>query len=131
MTGTQQDQAAKQELELGQQAFKAARTLRDAELHDDALSRLYYALFHTLTAVLLSRGVEPRRHRTLVNLLGTHLPNSFDAQDLAIVARAQTYRDLADYERSWRATSEVVDTAFTETEPLIRKAEKLLKTPAP
>ena len=121
------DQAVRQALERGRQALRAAHTLREAELHDDALSRLYYALFHTLTAVLLSHGIEPRRHRMLISLLGTHLPDRFGAEELAVVARAQTYRDLADYERTWTATAQVVDTAFAETEPLIHKAERMVQ----
>jgi uncharacterized protein (UPF0332 family) len=36
-----------------------------------ALNRLYYALYHTVTALLLTTGVEPRRHRALPGLLGT------------------------------------------------------------
>ena len=118
------------QLELGhaRSAHSAARLLRDAGLYNDALNRLYYALYHVVTALLLSAGVEPRRHRALPGLLGTHFAQSLGPAELAVVARAATWRDLADYERTWQANAEVIAQAFAEIEPLIARLEELLNT---
>jgi len=74
---TDEDRRAAVALELrhASSALAAARLLRDAALYNDALSRLYYALFHTMTALLLTEGVEPRRHRSLPGLLGAKFAN--------------------------------------------------------
>ncbi len=116
------------ELELGhaQSAQRAAELLRDSGLYNDALNRLYYALYHVVTALLLSSGVEPRRHRALPGLLGTHFGNVLGPGELAVVARAATWRDLADYERTWQANLEVVSQAFAEIEPLMQRLRELL-----
>lgn len=120
--------AASIHLELGhaRSAYSAARLLRDAGLYNDALNRLYYALYHVVTALLLSAGVEPRRHRALPGLLGTHFAHALGPGELAVVARAATWRDLADYERTWQANAEVIAQAFAEIEPLMSRLQELL-----
>jgi uncharacterized protein (UPF0332 family) len=121
------------QLELGhaRSAHNAARLLRDAGLYNDALNRLYYALYHVVTALLLSAGVEPRRHRALPGLLGTHFAHALGPTELAVVARAATWRDLADYERTWQANAEVIAQAFAEIEPLMTRLQELLDTADP
>ena len=115
-------------LELGhaQASHQAAQLLRDAGLYNDALNRLYYALYHVVTALLLSTGVEPRRHRALPGLLGIHFGSVLGPAELAVVARAATWRDLADYERTWQANLEVTAQAFAEIEPLMHRLRELL-----
>ena len=114
------------ELRHSASALRAAQLLRDAGLYNDALNRLYYALYHTVTALLLTSGVEPRRHRALPGLLGTHFAGSLSPTDLSILARAATWRDLADYERTWEANLEVTSQAFLEIEPLMERVRALL-----
>jgi uncharacterized protein (UPF0332 family) len=114
------------ELAHAQSSHRAAQLLRDAGLYNDALNRLYYALYHVVTALLLSTGVEPRRHRALPGLLGTHFGSVLGPAELAVVARAATWRDLADYERTWQANLEVTSQAFSEIEPLMQRLRELL-----
>lgn len=116
------------QLELGHaaSAHRAAQLLRDSGLYNDALNRLYYSLYHVVTALLLSAGVEPRRHRALPGLLGTHFGSVLGPAELASVARAATWRDLADYERTWQANAEVTAQAFAEIEPLVARLKQLL-----
>jgi uncharacterized protein (UPF0332 family) len=121
-----QGSASVAELRHAGSAHRAAQLLRDAGLYNDALNRLYYALYHTVTALLLTTGVEPRRHRALPGLLGTHFAASLSPTDLSIVARAATWRDLADYERTWEANLEVTLQAFAEIEPLMERVRQLV-----
>lgn len=128
MTEDERHDAVALELRHANAALAAARLLRAAGLHNDALSRLYYALFHTMTALLLTEGVEPRRHRALPGMLGSKLSSSglLTPADIAAVSRAATYRDLADYERTWEATSDVTDAAFAEIEPIMDRTRAYL-----
>ncbi len=125
MTEEIQASAVASELRHADSAHRAARLLRDAGLYNDALNRLYYALYHTVTALLLTSSVEPRRHRALPGLLGTHFAGTLSPTDLSIVARAATWRDLADYERTWEANLEVTAQAFAEIEPLMERVRSL------
>lgn len=65
MTEENSARAVALELERSEDAHRAALLLRSATLFNDALNRLYYSLFHALTALLLTIGVEPRRHRAM------------------------------------------------------------------
>lgn len=119
MTDENRRHAIALELERADGALRAAKALRDLALYNDALTRLYYAMFHTVTALLLTHGVEPRRHRGLPHLLGQHCSDLLSATDIAVVAQTATYRELADYERAWTATSDFFAKSFAEVEPLI------------
>lgn len=118
------------ELQHASSAHRAAGLLRDAGLFNDALNRLYYALYHAVTALLLTEGIEPKRHRALPGLLGTHFGEQLTPTDLSMVARAATWRDLADYERTWHANAEVATQAFSEIEPLMEKVRALIEKSA-
>ena len=108
-------QSVKHEVVHGEQALASSRALHDLGMYNDALSRLYYAAFHFAAALLLTEGVEPRRHRALPGLLLSHLASAgFDASDAARVARLSTYRDMADYERAFDATPAVVHEALND-----------------
>lgn len=116
------------EVAHGTQALAAARALRNLRLHNDALGRVYYAVFHLATALLLTEGVEPRRHRALPGLLVSHLAGAgFDATDAARLGRLATYRDMADYERAFDATEDLVDEALRDADLFIEKALSCLR----
>ena len=128
MTEDNRRRAIGEEVRSGTRALQAARALRDLGLYNDALSRLYYALFHHVTALLLTQGIEPRRHRALPGLVTKHLvPGMLHSADVTLVARIAGYRDLADYERAWEATKEDAAQAFADVESLIGRATALLK----
>ncbi len=116
------------EVTHGSQALTAARALIDLKLFNDALTRTYYAAFHYACALLLTEGVEPRRHRSLPGLIAAHLAGAgFDASDAARLGRLSTYRDMADYERAFDATEELAKEALADAEAFIRKASDCLR----
>jgi uncharacterized protein (UPF0332 family) len=116
------------ELRQGAVALRAAAALRQLGMHNDALSRLYYAVFHHACALLLTEGVEARLHASVPSLLGQHFvaAGRLTAGDVASFSRALSFRSLADYERTWVATEEVAAAAFEEAERFIARARELL-----
>lgn len=82
-----------------------------------------------MTALLLTQRVEPRRHRALAGLLGTHFvaTGALTAADAIVVSRAASYRDMADYERTWEATEDIAAAAFVEIVPLIERVHEILR----
>lgn len=115
------------ELERSLAASQVATVLARESLYDDAFSRLYYAVFHALSALLLTEGVEPRRHRALPGLVGRHFGDRFTPEEIALIARAATHRDLADYERTWHATRGLFESSQKELEPLLEKIRDMAK----
>jgi uncharacterized protein (UPF0332 family) len=117
------------EIAHGDAAHRAAQMLRDGGLSNDALSRLYYALFHYATALLLTEGVEPTSHKALPGLFGLHFVRSgrMTPSEAAVLGHAWQWRTLADYERTWNADAEATSKAFGEIEPLIVRIGEILR----
>jgi uncharacterized protein (UPF0332 family) len=101
MTRDNARQNAEAELRKAYAARRAARVLADLGLYDDAASRLYYAVFHLISASLLCLGVQAQTHSGIASLLGqhlvkgNHLPTSV-SRDFAILLGL---RNQADYNR--------------------------------
>ena len=129
MTHENRKLAVEDELRHGAAALRAARILHEAGLWNDALSRLYYALFHHATALLLTEGIEATSHRALPGLLGQHFVRvgRLTPSEAAIVGHAWEWRTLADYERSWTADTEAASKAFAEVEPFIERLLAMLR----
>ena len=70
-------------------ALQAASALLQLGLHNDAVSRAYYAAFHYARALLLLEGLEPKTHRGVVALLLEHYesPGRLEAGELRLVRR--------------------------------------------
>lgn len=74
----------------------------------DAVSRLYYHVYHSVRALLLSRGLEPKTHEGALRLLSLHFtkPGTLDAETSHIFTRLMKYREEADYNPSYVFTKD-------------------------
>ena len=87
------------EIRRGRRAMATAELSLQAGLTEDAVARAYYAAFHHVRALLLSRGLQARTHEGTHNLFFTEFCEA------GLVARAmagelshlQRFRELADY----------------------------------
>ena len=89
-----------QEILRAGEARRAADALLGLGLHSDAVSRAYYAVFHWLRAVLLSRGVEPKTHAGAIHLFNLELVRNglFSSSHNRLIGGLQRSRELADYD---------------------------------
>ena len=83
----------------GMLSLQAAAILMGAGLYADALSRMYYALLHTTTAALLTKGITPATHQAAAALLNQHLiyPGELEYDLRGIYRDAMELRRAADY----------------------------------
>ena len=81
-------------------ALRAALLLVEAGLYADAISRMYYAILHTVTAALLTKGFNPATHRAARNLLNQHFIHTGEIvrEWLDYFQRAMNNRHSADYD---------------------------------
>jgi uncharacterized protein (UPF0332 family) len=95
----------------GEQAMRAARALLGLALHSDAISRSYYAAFHLVRALLLTRGLETKTHAGAIHLLNTEFvrPGRLSSSHNRLLAGLQRSRELADYDAA--VTFSAVDAA--------------------
>ena len=92
------DRAAK-ELERGRRALLAAKTLLEAGLSEDCVSRAYYAVLHAAKAALALEGVHPQSHQAVRSMFGLHLvkPGLLEREFARILTAEQEDRELGDY----------------------------------
>lgn len=108
MTDENRQQNLRDELERAEAALRAADALIGLDLHADAVSRCYYAVYHYLRALLYSRGVEPRSHAGAIHLFNTQLvrPGVMDASFNRLLSGLQRSRELADYDAAVRFSAD-------------------------
>jgi uncharacterized protein (UPF0332 family) len=90
---------AVQERQRGDECLAEARYLLQGGFYNAAVSRAYYAAFHYALALLLLKGLEPRTHRGVIQLLQLHYVEAgvLSAVDAAAIGQLETYRELSDY----------------------------------
>lgn len=118
------------ELARAREAKTSADLLFEHGQIKDAVSRLYYALFHTIRALLLTRGLQPRSHEGALSLFSLHFvkPGLFQPGDAHAISRLQKYRQEADYSSTYVfAASDYVDFR-REAENLTAKVEAYLES---
>ncbi len=81
-------------------AYKAARLLLDQGLHEDAVSRAYYAVLHGAKAALITVGEQPKSHEGVRVLFGMRLVNGgmVEKEFARILTAEQEDREVGDYE---------------------------------
>ena len=119
---------ARAEASLGDDALRAADALLALGLHNDAVSRAYYAAFHYARAMLVLEGLEPKTHRGVMALLTEHFEKSgrLDMGAVSLLAHLQTFRGLADYEATERFSRERAESEVNAAHEFVEKAMAVL-----
>ena len=116
------------EVEKGESSLVAAQTLFAAGLHDECVSRAYYAAFHFACALLLTEGLEAHRHRGVDHLLNLHFARTgrLDPQHAKAFARLAQFRLQADYSRAFRFTREGTEEELRLAEVTVQAFRQML-----
>jgi len=111
----------REEMKKAEHSLKAAQTLLLENLADDAISRAYYAVFHSARAALKTKGIETMTHQGLVTQFALHLvkPGLVETEYGDILRQEKEDRETGDYEPF---TSFGLD----EAEKLVKDAEKFM-----
>ena len=122
---------AAEEGRRGDEALSAARHLLQGGFANDAISRAYYAAFHWARALLVSKGIEPKTHRGVIQLLGLHFVKNgrLSYKVSAMLAHLETYRELSDYTSASQFTEEQAQAEVARAAQFVAKCRALLKGP--
>jgi hypothetical protein len=117
------------ELDRAEQVKKSAELLFTHGQLTDAVSRLYYFVFHTLKALLLTEGLEPKSHEGALTLFGLHFIRTakFAPEEAHIVSRLMKYRQEADYNPVYVFSQNDYVEMKRDAETLARKISDFLK----
>lgn len=101
-----------------------------AESWGMAANRMYYALFHAVTALLVNDGIPVGSHRGVKALFGQHyvLTGKFTSDNSKLLAQMETLRDKADYNIMYVATREQVMPHIGEVKKFIDEIEEYVES---
>ncbi len=118
------------EMRKSRHALAAADALIAAGLHDDAVSRLYYAVFHMASAILLSLDVEVKTHGALQSLFAQHVvrPGLIGADCSRRLAALFGIRQQVDYNRHFEMNEQGARDERARAASLIGELEAVLRS---
>ena len=92
-----------------------------------AANRLYYALFHAMSALLISDGFQVKSHRGVLAMFGEHYVKTeiFAKKDGSLLSDLVIMRDNADYNCFFEANKEKLQPYIEPTELLLTKIKKI------
>jgi len=106
-------------LKLLDQAEKNA----EIELWDVVANRLYYALFHGVSALLIHDHHNVSTHKGAVMMFGQYyvMTGIFSTEHGRFYSKLQTMREKADYNCNWSATEELIKPMIGPAKDFIEK----------
>jgi len=87
------------EARQGDECLAEAEHLVKGGFRNGAVSRAYYAAYHWARALLFLKGIEPKTHRGVVQLLALHYvqTGALREESAAALSHLETFRELGDY----------------------------------
>ena len=116
------------ELEKAQKTLKEVDVLKEAAMWNAASNRLYYALFHAISALLINDGYQVKSHRGILSQFGQHYVRNgiFGREDGRILSEMVVMRDNADYNCYYEAAEDNVLSYITPVCELINKIKNYI-----
>lgn len=108
---------------------KADRNLEQAQKNSElgywdlVANRLYYSIFHAVTALLSSDGIKTATHKGTSSQFGKYyvLTGKFSKEDGILYSRLQTMREKADYQNTFSLSAEEGSELIIRTKALLAK----------
>jgi uncharacterized protein (UPF0332 family) len=128
MTPANAEANAREEIARGTDAFKAAQLLLREGLFNDAISRAYYSAYHWASALLLTKGLEPKTHRGKIQMLSLHFVRTglLSEEAAAHLSRLEDFREVSDYSAGRVFTEDDAAGAVRRAQAFIDAARPLL-----
>ena len=128
MTEDNKRKNAEAEAKRGDQCLAEARYLLDGDFCNAAVSRADYAAFHWALALLLIKGLQPKSHRGVIQLLHLHYAEAgrIDPSVASDLGQLETYRELSDDNAKADFDAGRAKQEITRAEGFIATCRKLL-----
>lgn len=115
-------------IEKAKSAYSDARFCMDAQRWDVAVNRLYYALFHIVSALLESSDIHVKSHSGLQNVFYTEFiaKGRFGTDEGKLLARLEDAREKSDYNLGFKNSEKVSNECLSAAHSFMEKAESYL-----
>ena len=116
------------ELEKAQRTFDDVLFCAGEGKWETAANRLYYALFHAMSALLVHDGHQVKSHRGILAMFGEHYVKTeiFAKADGSLLSDLVIMRDNADYNCFFDADEEKLNPYIEPTRQLIEKIKQYI-----
>ena len=110
------------EYEKGKSFLEQAEIIVELGYWDMVANRLYYAVFHAVSALLIKNGHKVGTHKGVVLLFGQHYIKTgiFSINEGRLYSQLQTMREKADYVCTFQTSQE-------EIVPMLEPARKMIE----
>ena len=109
-------------MEKAKSTFSDMKRCAKGQMWEAAANRIYYALFHAMSALLINDGHNVKGHRGVMVLFGQHYIRTgiFKKEDGALLSNLIIMRDNADYNCFYEADEEKIGPYIEPTRQLIQ-----------
>lgn len=117
------------ELEKAESTFSQIKELQRLEYWDTIANRLYYSVFHAVTALLIHDSHPVNTHKGALALFGNFYIRTgiFSSEDGRLYSDLQMMRNNSDYNCSYNATKAEIAPMIEPAKLLIEKIAKRVK----
>ena len=117
------------ELEKAESTFSQIKELQRLEYWDTIANRLYYSVFHAVTALLIHDSHPVNTHKGALALFGNFYIRTglFSSEDGRLYSDLQMMRNNSDYNCSYNATQKEIEPMIEPAQLLIEKIAKRIK----
>lgn len=117
------------EMEKSHKIFSEVGIYTQNQLWGTLANRLYYAVFHAATALLIKNGLHAGTHQGVHVLLAQHFvkENILSKEESATFSRLQTMREKGDYNCLIETSEEEILPYIEKVKAFIDKVENLIK----
>ena len=119
---------SKYRLEKAKRDLKGSKILFDAQEHESAANRSYYAIFHAMRAVLALEGFDSKKHSGVITHFNQfYIKTGLFGNSLSkVIKNAFEIRQGADYEDFYLVSVEEIEQQIKNAEIFIAEIEKFL-----
>lgn len=118
------------EIEKAQNIASQIEELEKLSYWDNIANRLYYALFHAISALLIFDKHNVSTHRGSIVLFGQFYikTNVFDMNDGKLFSQLQTIREKSDYNCAYQTSEDEIKPLINPTIKLIEKIKSYINS---
>ena len=115
------------------ETLEDARFCRESRRWNSAANRLYYALYHAITALFVSDNISVHSHNGAKIKFGQEyvLTGMATEEEGKLMSQIESMRERADYDVTFIASEEIIEERFEKVEKMIKHIKDLAKRNAP
>ena len=113
---------------LAEQALNTAQITLDADDFRATVNRAYYAIFYSASAMLLTQGLERRKHSGVISLFREHFvkPGLIEAEYSVVYGETLVVREDADYAVEIPIDRDMAEMALDQARRFVRRMSDYL-----